>query len=144
MFSRLDNTHPAYRILRPGATEEDVERFLKEAKLASEPWEKTDISALLEVSVAANKELYKKIKEEKAMGEALQELLKDDIAKERAEGKVEGKADVAEAMLSDGEPTDKIIKYTGVTVETLQEIAKRLGLTVTVTAEAVGEEGKSE
>ena len=78
------------------------------------------------------------------MGEALQELLKDDIAKERAEGKVEGKADVAEAMLSDGEPTDKIIKYTGVTIETLQEIAKRLGLTITITTETGEEENKSE
>ena len=61
VFSRLDETHPAYRILRPGATEKDVERFLQEAQLASEPWEKADISALMEVSVAANKELYEKI-----------------------------------------------------------------------------------
>ena len=58
VFSRLDESHPAYRILRPGATEKDVERFLQEAQLASEPWEKADIRSLMEVSVAANRELY--------------------------------------------------------------------------------------
>ena len=81
MFSRLDNTHPAYRILRPGAKQEDIERFLEEAKLATEPWEKADISSLLEVSVRANKELYRKMKEENVMGEAIQELFQEDIDK---------------------------------------------------------------
>ncbi len=43
-------------------------------------------------------------------------------------------------MLSNGEPVDKIIKYTGVTVESLQEMANRLGLTITITAETKGSE----
>ena len=141
VFSRLDNTHPAYRILRPGAAEEDIKQFLTVARLAVEPWEIQDIKALLEVSVASNRETYKKIKkEEQAMGEALQELMQEDIDKKIAKTK----GDMAEAMLSDGEPTDKIIKYTGVSLETLQEIADRLGLTLTITTENVEGESKTQ
>ena len=141
VFSRLDNTHPAYRILRPGAAEEDIKQFLTVARLAVEPWEIQDIKALLEVSVASNRETYKKIKkEEQAMGEALQELMQEDIDKKIAKTK----GDIAEAMLSDGEPTDKIIKYTGVSLETLQEIADRLGLTLTITTENVEGESKTQ
>ena len=141
VFSRLDNTHPAYRILRPGAAEEDIKQFLTVAMLAVEPWEIQDIKALLEVSVASNRETYKKIKkEEQAMGEALQELMQEDIDKKIAKTK----GDIAEAMLSDGEPTDKIIKYTGVSLETLQEIADRLGLTLTITTENVEGESKTQ
>ena len=140
VFSRLDETHPAYRILRPGAKQDDIKQFLMDARLAVEPWEIQDIKALLEVSVASNKETYRKVKEEKAMGEALQELMQEDIDKKIAKTK----GDMAEAMLSDGKPVEEIIKYTGVTVETLQEIADRLGLTVSVTTETVAGEKKPE
>ena len=37
VFSRLDNTHPAYRILRPGAKQDDIKQFLMDARLAVEP-----------------------------------------------------------------------------------------------------------
>ena len=74
------------------------------------------------------------------MGEALQELMQEDIDKKIAKTK----GDMAEAMLSDGKPVEEIIKYTGVTVETLQEIADRLGLTVSVTTETVAGEKKPE
>ena len=140
VFSRLDETHPAYRILRPGATEKDIKQFLTDARLAVEPWEIRGIKALLEVSVASNRETYKKVKkEEKAMGEALQELMQEDIDKKIAETK----GDMAEAMLSEGEPVEKIIRYTGVSLTTLQEIADRLGLTLTITEEIVEPEGES-
>ena len=140
VFSRLDETHPAYRILRPGATEKDIKQFLTDARMAVEPWEIRGIKALLEVSVASNRETYKKVKkEEKAMGEALQELMQEDIDKKIAETK----GDMAEAMLSDGKPVEEIIKYTGVSLTTLQEIADRLGLTLTITEEIVEPEGES-
>lgn len=55
-----------------------------------------------------------------------------------------GEKKVAEAMLSDGEPVEKIIKYTRVSLETLKEMADRLGLTLTITTETVKGERKSE
>ena len=129
VFSRLDKTHPAYRILRPGAAEEDIKQFLTVARLAVEPWEIQDIKALLEVSVASNRETYKKIKkEEQAVGEALQELMQEDIAKERAERDRE----LAMDMLTDNEPVDKILKYSKLEPEALKEVADSMHITVTI------------
>ena len=129
VFSRLDKTHPAYRILRPGAAEDDIRQFLTVARLAVEPWEIHDIKALLEVSVASNRETYKKIKkEEQAVGEALQELMQEDIAKERAERDRE----LAMDMLTDNEPVDKILKYSKLEPEALKEVADSMHITVTI------------
>ena len=133
VFSRLDETHPAYRILRPGAAEEDVERFLKEAQLASEPWEKADIRSLIEVSVAANKELYEKIKKEaKAMGEAIQALFQEDIDKKVAEGEKKQSILTAKDMLIDNKPIEEILKYSRLEPKDLKEVADSMNITVTI------------
>ena len=58
-------------------------------------------------------------------------------------GEKNKETDVAEKMLAEGEPTDKIIRYTGITETSLQEIAARLGLTITVTTKTVTGESKS-
>lgn len=95
IFSQLDKIHSGYRVMRKGVSQEDIENFLRDAVQATEPWEKADIRAMLEVSVAANKELYAKIKEEADMGEALQELMHEEIVKERAEGEKKGEKKLA-------------------------------------------------
>ena len=100
-FSRLDESHPGYRILREGASREDVIRFLEQTKLATEPWEINDIKALLEVSTAANEELYEKIREVDDMGEALERLFKDDIAKARKAGRNEGREERDREKIAD-------------------------------------------
>ena len=74
------------------------------------------------------------------------------ISQGEARGEKKGEAngekkkgnEIAEAMLSDGKPVEEIIKYTGVSLTTLQEIADRLGLTITITEETVEGECKSE
>ena len=127
VFSRLDETHPAYRILRPGATEKDVERFLQEAQLASEPWEKADIKALLEVSVASNKELYRKLrKEKKDMGEAIQELFQEDIDKKIAERDKEK----IMAMLRKGKTPEEIADFCDYPLALILEVQKSMMVAV--------------
>ena len=64
--------------------------------------------------------------------------------KGEARGEKKKGNEIAEAMLSDGKPVEEIIKYTGVSLTTLQEIADRLGLTLTITEETVEGESKSE
>ena len=140
VFSRLDETHPAYRILGPGAKQDDIKQFLMDARLAVEPWEIQDIKALLEVSVASNKETYRKVKEEKAMGEALQELMREDIDKKVIAGREEGRAEgernqsilTAKDMLSDNKPIDEILKYSRLEPEALKEVADSMNITVTI------------
>ena len=145
VFSRLDETHPAYRILRPGATEKDVERFLQEAQLASEPWEKADISALMEVSVAANRELYEKIKKEaKDMGEAIQALFQEDIDKrvEADKDKLEKKgADMLASLL---QRLDKESEDFQLAIEGTSEDRERLFKKYKIVYEVVGEEEKKD
>ncbi len=70
-------------------------------------------------------------------------LMMRDLENQEIGEKNKGDA-IAEKMLVDGEPTDKIIKYTGVSLETLQEMADRLGLTLTITTENVEGESKTQ
>ena len=135
VFSRLDGTHPAYRILRKGAAREDIEKFLADAVRAREPWEITNIKAMLEVSVAANKALYKKIKkEEDKMGEALQELMKEDIEKKVKEGEKKGEKkgrkerdrEKISEMLTRGKTVQDIVDFCGYPLKLVKSVQKSL------------------
>ena len=77
-----------------------------------------------------------------SQGEARGE--KKGEARGEAKGERKKRNEIAEAMLSDGKPVEEIIKYTGVSLTTLQEMADRLGLTLTITEETVEGESKSE
>lgn len=46
--------------------------------------------AVLQASVSANENLYKKIKEDAKMSEALRELMKEELESQRNEGREEG------------------------------------------------------
>ena len=105
-----------------------------------------DKGTLLELSSDVLKELARKYsKVTEGIGEIMSgTMIETEARKILDQGEKKAEKKVAEAMLSDGKPVDEIIKYTGVTIETLQEIAKRLGLTITITEETVEREGKSE
>jgi hypothetical protein len=72
-------THSGLRILSRNAKEEDARRFLGETESFDTQGDKENAEAILQVSVSANRELYKKLKEEFDMCQALQELMKDEI-----------------------------------------------------------------
>ncbi len=82
---RLSEKHSGFRILSKNADEKDVMHFLKEARPAKEQGEKENIDAVLQVSINANRELYDRIKEDKAMSDALKELMADVIEEEKKE-----------------------------------------------------------
>jgi hypothetical protein len=72
-------THSSLRILSRNAEEDDARRFLGETESFNTQGDKENAEAILQVSVSANRELYKKLKEEYIMCQALQELMKDEI-----------------------------------------------------------------
>jgi hypothetical protein len=72
-------THSSLRILSRNAKEDDARRFLGETESFNTQGDKDNAEAILQVSVSVNKELYKKLKEEFDMCQALQELMKDEI-----------------------------------------------------------------
>ena len=92
--------HRSLRILSNHAKKEDVEEFLKEVEKMNTPRERQNVEAVLQVSVKANDELYREIRRNANMCDALRELMKDDIEREvsaarklgESEGEVRGKA----------------------------------------------------
>lgn len=74
--------HASLKILSKNAQERDVRKFLEEARLASEPGELHNIDSILQVSVAANRELYNEVRRDNSMFQVLKELMEDEIAEE--------------------------------------------------------------
>lgn len=87
LTSSLDNNlHTALRLLTKKAKEEDVIKFIEIAKALSEPGDKHNADAVLQVSVSANSEVYENVKRRNPlMCEALRELMKDEIQEEKDE-----------------------------------------------------------
>lgn len=77
--------HSGLRILSKNAREEDVRAFIAKARCLTEPGDRNNADAVLQVSVFANSGLYQEIRREFRMCEALRELMKDDIAEIVAE-----------------------------------------------------------
>ncbi len=83
-------THRTLRVLSKHVKEEDIRRFVEKAIQMSEPGDKNNVDAVLQVSVSANKEIYEAIRRcDKVMCEALRELMKEDFEKQEREIKQE-------------------------------------------------------
>lgn len=87
---QLERSHRCLRILSKHADENDVRAFIEEAADRSTPGERKNVSAVFEVSMAANGQLYEKIRRSIVMCDALRELMKDDLLQAKSEGRLEG------------------------------------------------------
>ena len=87
---RLAATHHSLRILSKNADENDVKAFLEEAVRLPDPGDRDNISAVLEVSTAANLQLFEELRRRTGMCDALRELMRADLVNERLEGIDEG------------------------------------------------------
>lgn len=77
-------THRSLRVLSKKAQEEDIRTFIEETSGLRNPGDKNNVDAVLQVSVSANKELYREIRRRNSvMCEALRELMKDEIEEEK-------------------------------------------------------------
>jgi len=78
--------HHSLRILSRNVREDDVEGFIREAEQLIEPGDRNNVDAVLQASVSANKEVYKRIRRRKGvMCDALKELFKEDFDKMQAD-----------------------------------------------------------
>ena len=84
--------HRSLKILSNHAKKEDVEEFLRKAEGMNTPRDRQNVEAVLQVSVRANDELYREIRRDANMCDALRELMKDDLEDARKLGESEGKA----------------------------------------------------
>ncbi len=119
----------AIRVLTHDAKEEDVKRFIAESQEVSTPIDKHNVDAVILVSVSANDELYRKIRKENAMNEALRELMKDDIeeAVEKAVGEAVEKTKIL-TRFEDGMSIDNIAQKTNVSIAIVNQVLKENGM----------------
>ena len=86
--SELDpELHASFRVLTKRAKETDVENFLRMIQGFTEPGDRQNADAVLQLSVSANRSIYEKIKRrDPAMCEALRDLMKDELQEENQKG----------------------------------------------------------
>ena len=72
--------HVCLRVLSNKASEDDIKRFIEIANKFTEPIDKQNADAVMNVSINANREVYDKIRKENPfMCQALRELMKEEI-----------------------------------------------------------------
>ena len=75
--------HVCLRVLSNKASEDDIKRFIEIANTFTEPIDKQNADAVMNVSINANREVYDKIRKENPfMCQALRELMKEEIQEE--------------------------------------------------------------
>ena len=118
--------HRSLRILSNHAKKEDVEEFLRKAEGMNTPRDRQNVEAVLQVSVRANDELYREIRRDANMCDALRELMKDDIEREvsaaRKLGESEGEAKIIINRNHSGMTPENIASITGKNLDEIRAI----------------------
>ena len=82
-----DPVYSVFKILTPGADKQDILAFTAQTAGHDDDGYKRNADAVYQVSICANRSLYDKIrKEEPDVCEALRDLFKDDLIRERNDG----------------------------------------------------------
>ncbi len=122
--------HRSLKILSNHAKKEDIEEFLRNVEGMNTPRDRQNVEAVLQVSVRANDELYREIRRDANMCDALRELMKDDLedarkmgeAKGKAEGKIMGEAKIILKMNHSGMSPENIASITGKDLDEIHAI----------------------
>ena len=118
--------HRSLRILSNHAKKDDVEEFLRKAERMNTPRDRQNVEAVLQVSVRANDELYREIRRDANMCDALKELMKDDLEDARkmgeSEGEVRGEAKIILKMNRSGMSPENIASITGKNLDEIRAI----------------------
>ena len=80
-------THSGLRILSKNAREEDVRTFIREASLLTEPGDRDNVEAVLQVSISANGKVYDEVRRDFGMCDALRELMREEIEEEKTKSR---------------------------------------------------------
>ena len=114
--------HRSLRILSNHAKKEDIEEFLRNVEEMNTPRDRQNVEAVLQVSVRANDELYREIRRDANMCDALRELMKDDLEDARKLGESEGEAKIIINMNHSGMSPENIASITGKDLDEINAI----------------------
>ena len=123
--------HSPLRVLTKNADKEDVRQLLKVASELVTQRDKNNFKSVVNASSSANIKIYNDIKKEDATMAGIIEMAE---RKGRNQGILEGKTEAnistATDMIKDGLPANMIIKYSKLSLEKLQELAKSMNTTL--------------
>lgn len=101
-----DGEYEALKILAGNAREEDIAKFIGEVNDSDKNLE-NDIGAVLKVSIAANRALYRRLREEGLMTDAIYELFHEEFEAAEAKGRNEERRIITDKLIAAGwEPRD--------------------------------------
>ena len=125
--SRLPGeNYEALKILTTEAKEADILKFVEEACRTKNP----HAGAVLQVSMAANKALYQKLKKEGVMMSAFTEIFHDELAEAADKGRSEGLRDIRDILIAGGMKPQELQERLIAGGMTPQKAANFAGLTV--------------
>ena len=84
------------------------------------PRDRQNVEAVLQVSIKANDELYREIRRDANMCDALRKLMKDDLEDARKLGESEGEAKIIINMNNSGMTPENIASITGKDLDEIQ------------------------
>ena len=130
--------YEALHLLAEDANKEDLLRLLELTEEYPEPGMIEYVRAVLNVSISINERLFREIKEAGIMTDAINRIFKKEMEERENKGRKEGNAEgrdersleVATDMLQDGEPLEKIKKYSKLSESAVRNLAERLGVVV--------------
>lgn len=104
--SRLSDAHPVLRILTNHVRVEDIRRFVDQTKELTDPGDRNNIDAVLQVSISANQALYDELRKEQDMSDVVREyfqkVCKEDIVQAEAKGEARGVLETLYSLVHDG------------------------------------------
>ena len=129
------------KLLSKDATIEEMDAYVKEIASSDNDSVKDYASTVIRLCLTINNRLQKELEERDYMiNNVYEEVLikegnmmkskarKEGLKEGKTEGKDEEKGKIATAMLKDHESTAKIIKWTGLTLDQIKHIAKKIGI----------------
>ena len=115
--------HESLRVLSQKLIEEDARNFLKKMEVLTEPGGRELIDSVLHVSVAANQEVYEKVKGGTIMYEAIKNLFKEEYEEIKAQTVKEAEELKAQKMKEAEELKAQIIKEAEEEAKRIKEAA---------------------
>lgn len=129
--SRLPNgEYEGLKLLASGCSKEAVLHYAKKAIASRDENIKTNAGTVIGICLDINRNLTTQLKEDEVMNEVIRDIFKKDFDIARQDGINEDKERVATDMLRDGEPLEKITRYSRLAEDTIRKLAQNLGIVV--------------
>ena len=129
--SRLQQgEYEGLHLLAKGCTKDDVLNYAQKAVTTEDGNVKTNVETVVGICLDINKDLGTQLKEDETMNDVISYIIKRNLDKARQEGISETEKRFATDMLRNGEPLDKILRYSRLAEDTIRSLAKSLGVAV--------------